>query len=216
MKSELSLSPMDEVRALYEQCADSYNEMMEEEIELPIYHELLSEVVSKLKRVPGAVVDSSCGTGHMLEKIRDEYISDRELVGVDISPSMIKIARRRLGVSATLFEGDMSSLPQLPDSSCAVLLSFFAIHHVDLLGFRRCVSEWQRVLTHGGLLVLAAWEGEGPIDYGDASEVVARRYLESEVVDTVKSAGFCAAQHSVRPVDDFGMDALYLISTNVC
>ena len=209
----MSHSSSDEVRDLYEKSADSYNQMMDQEIKLPIYDEVLSSLASKLKTVAGSILDSSCGTGHMLERIRDTYLPGRELIGVDISPRMVEFARNRLGDSATTIEGDMGTMPQLPNDSCAAVLSFFAIHHVDLDGFQRCLGEWRRVLVSGGHLLLAAWEGEGEIDYGEVSDVVARRYREAEVVDAASSAGFRVATHMVKPVDDFDMDAIYVFAT---
>ncbi|MDB4778004.1 class I SAM-dependent methyltransferase [bacterium] len=209
----MSLSSSDEVRDLYEGSADSYNQMMEQEILLPVYHEVLSNLASKLKTVAGSILDSSCGTGHMLERIRDEYLPGRELIGVDISPKMVAFSRNRLGESATVIESDMGKIPQQPNDSCAAVLSFFAIQHVDLEGFQRCLGEWKRVLVSGGHLLIAAWEGDGAVDYGEVSNVVAKRYRESEVVDAANSAGFSVTTHTVKPVEDFDMDAIYVFAT---
>lgn len=212
----MSLSSRDDVRRLYEDSADSYNKMMEQEIQLPMYHEVLGSLASKLDGVDGSIVDSSCGTGHMLERIRDGYESEgRHLIGVDLSPRMVELARQRLGDSATIHEGDMGSMDQLADASIACVISFFAIHHVDLDGLQRCLAEWNRVLVSGGHLVLAAWEGDGAVDYGGSSEVIARRYREDEVVHGVRAAGFKVVAHSVKPVDEIDMDVVHVFATKV-
>lgn len=208
----MSLSSPDDVRDHYEESADAYDQMMEQEIKLPIYDEVLSYLASKLDTLTGAVLDSSCGTGHMLEQIHEVYMPGRKLIGVDISPGMVELSQRRLGDSATVFEADMGSIPQLADDSCAAVLSFFAIHHVDQNAFQRCLGEWKRLLVPEGHLLIATWEGEGAIDYGGASDVVARRYRKVEVVDAVTSAGFGVTTHSVRSVDDFDMDAIHLFA----
>ena len=117
--------------------------------------------------------------------------------------------------SAKILEGDMGSMDQLADASSACVISFFAIHHVDLDGFRRCLAEWNRVLVSGGHLVLATWEGDGAVDYGESSDVVARRYREIEVVDGAEAAGFHSVSHSVKPVDDIDMDVVHLFATKV-
>lgn len=48
--------------------------------------------------------------------------------------------------------------------------------------------------------------------YGGSTDVIARRYRKVEVVDAVTSAGFGVTTHSVRSVDDFDMDAIYLFA----
>lgn len=212
----MSLSSRDDVRRLYEDSADSYNKMMEQEIQLPMYHEVLANLAAKLDGIDGSIVDSSCGTGHMLERIRDGYESGgRQLIGVDLSPRMVELARQRLGDSATIHEGDMGSMDQLADASSACVISFFAIHHVDLDGFQRCLAEWNRALVSGGHLALAAWEGVGAVDYGGSSEVVARRYREDEIVDAVDAAGLKVVAHSVKPVDEIDMDVVHVFATKV-
>ena len=94
----MSLSSSDEVRKLYEETADSYNEMMGQEIQLPIYAEVLENLATKLTSISGSILDSSCGTGHMLELIRDRYLQNRDLIGIDLSPKMVRLARNRLVV----------------------------------------------------------------------------------------------------------------------
>ena len=107
----------------------------------------------------------------------------------------------------------MGAISQQADNSCAAVISFFAIHHVDFHSLQRCLGEWRRVLVLGGQLLLAAWEGTGPIDYGDISNVVARRYPESEVIDEIQSAGFEVASHSVISVEGFDMDAIHVLAS---
>ena len=212
----MRVSSTDKVRHLYEESAHSYNEMMDQEIQLPIYREVLGNLAERLVGVNGSIVDSSCGTGHMLDRIRHDFAPvGRQLIGVDLSARMVEIARQRLGDSATVFEGDMAAMYRLPDAASACVISFFAIHHVDLDGLQRCLTEWNRVLASGGHLVLAAWEGVGAIDYGGSSDIVARRYQEDEMVDAANLAGFRIEAHFIRPVDGFDMDAVHLFATKV-
>lgn len=210
----MDISLTDDVRDLYERSASDYEKMMDQEIGFPVYDFVLRDLASRLETVNGAIVDSSCGPGHMLERILHETTSNREIIGVDISPSMIAKARRRLGDSTTLIEGDMGRLPQLPEGSCAAVISFYAIHHLDADRLRQSLLEWRRVLTPGGHLLLAAWEGQGPIDYGDASDVVARRYRLSEIVECMVSVGLRVERQSVQAVEDFDMDTVHLLATN--
>ena len=208
----MSVSSSAAVRNLYDETADSYNAMMDQEIELPLYDRVLTDLADVLKTVPGAILDSSCGSGHMLERIASSYCPERDLMGVDLSPEMVRISQRRLGEKAKIFEADMSSLTQVRDSTCAAVISFFALHHVDPDGLGKCLGEWNRVLTTGGYLFLAAWEGSGNVDYGDAADLVARRYTEDEVILAVSQAGFQVVSRSVKFVEEIGMDSVHLIA----
>jgi len=51
-----------EVRELYESTADSYAKMMDSEIELPIYADVLSRLHQRIFALPGSLVDTSCGS----------------------------------------------------------------------------------------------------------------------------------------------------------
>ena len=208
----MTISSEDAVRRLYGTTANSYDAMMEQEIQLPLYDRVLTDLATAAQPVAGSILDTSCGSGHMLHRIAEQYCPGRNLLGVDLSPEMVRISRGRLGESAKVFEGDMSSLPQVPDAACAVVISFFAIHHVDLAGLGMCLDEWWRVLATGGHLFLAAWEGSGNVDYGGESDVVARRYGELEIVNAASRSGFEVIRHSVEPVDEMEMDAVHLLA----
>ena len=207
---DVSVSPEDKTRRFYDVTADSYDSLMEQEIQIPLYDRVLGALARAVEAVPGVILDSSCGSGHMLQRIADKYCPGRELVGVDLSPEMVRISRNRLGDSAEILEGNMSSLPQIPDSSSAAVISFFAIHHVDESGLRKCIGEWRRVLATGGQLFLAAWEGSGDVDYGDASDVVARRYTEEELTNVVSWANMRLSRASVEPVEGMDMDVVHV------
>jgi len=51
------------------------------------------------------VLEPGCGSGRMLEALADRGC---QVVGIDTSPVMLELARRRLGMRAELFEADMT------------------------------------------------------------------------------------------------------------
>jgi len=209
----MSLSSRDEVRMFYDDAADGYNDMMNEEIKLPLYDEVLSSLAERISSIDGAILDTSCGSGHMLERLRNEYTGQRRLVGLDLSPKMVTIARERLGDAALVSQGDMRDLAEIPDDACAAVISFFSLHHIGAAELADCFTEWHRVLVPRGQLVIATWEGEGAIDYGDQSDILTRRYKESELVEAIKAVSFRIESHSVRPIEGFEMDAVYVTAT---
>lgn len=203
-------SSREEVREMYEGTADSYARMMDAEIDLPIYADILGRLQKRLGNKTGMLIDTACGSGHMLLRYHERYEGSRSLMGVDLSPRMVAIATDRLGRCARIFEGDMREIPAAEAGTAVAVLNFFALHHLDPEGFGEALQEWHRVLQPGGELLLAAWEGSGVIDYGDESEIVALRYGCDELKLWVNEAGFEVTRCVVEPVEGLPMDAIYL------
>ena len=190
------------VLEMYESTAASYAKMMDEEINLPIYEDTLSRLQKRLVGISGPLIDTACGSGHMLIKYNERFDKHRALLGVDLSPNMVSIARNKLGSKGQIIVGDMRDLSTIKSNSSAALMNFFAIHHLDQEGIQSAFNEWQ--------LLLAAWEGSGKIDYGDASEIVALRYRADELSTWIMKAGFKILRCVVEPIEGFTMDAVYL------
>jgi SAM-dependent methyltransferase len=79
------------------------------------------------------VLELACGTGSVLAHLRDEHA----VVGVDLSPEMLAIAREKLP-DVELVEGDMTSI-RLDRRFDAVLCLYDAVNH--LTDF----ADWERV-----------------------------------------------------------------------
>jgi len=199
-----------QIRKLYDESADSYAKMMDAEIDLPIYADILGRLAERIAGIPGSVLDTSCGSGHMLFRYHERYDPDRSLVGIDLSNRMIAIAGDRLGSSVEVLIGDMRDLGIVESGSVAAILSFFALHHLGLEDVAATLQEWSRVLRPGGQLVVAAWEGDGPIDYGEESDVVALMHSRDEIVAATHAAGFGVDCCVEEFYEDMFMNAVYL------
>jgi ubiquinone/menaquinone biosynthesis C-methylase UbiE len=209
----MKVTSTQEVREFYDGAANSYNEMMDEEIALPMYAKVLGALAKQITARDGGVLDTACGSGHMLELLKDKYAQGRALYGVDLSPAMAAISRQRLGDAATIVEGDMGDLRHLGDDSCAAVLNYFALHHVDLAKMFACFAEWHRVLKQGGTLLVATWAGEGCIDYGEELDVIALRYQPEQVTEAASAAGFRINSITVEPVQGMEMNAVNLTAS---
>ena len=198
------------VRQMYDDTADSYSDMMDQEIQLPVYSDLLGRLKNRIAPIPGVLLDTACGTGHMLSMYRERFDAGRPLAGIDLSPRMVAIAKDRLGSTPTIVVGDMRDLSTVECESTAAVLNFFAVHHLDQDDVLLAAKEWHRVLCTGGQLVVAAWEGTGPIDYGEQSDIVAFRYTSTELASWFEEANFLVQRCVVEPVEGFPMDAAYL------
>lgn len=206
----MKISDIQEVARMYDATADSYAEMMNEEIQLPVYADMLGRLKARIDGIPGVLLDTACGSGHMLAMYRERFDADRPLAGIDLSPRMVAITRDHLGPDPEITVADMRDLSMMKSSTAAAVLNFFAVHHLDRHGVLRAAGEWYRVLRPGGQLVVAAWEGNGPIDYGEESGIIAFRYTSTELSSWFEQAGFLLQRCVVAPVEGFPMDAVYL------
>jgi ubiquinone/menaquinone biosynthesis C-methylase UbiE len=203
-------STSDEVRKMYDDTADSYAKMMDTEMEHPVYADILERLRDRIANTPGAVVDTACGSGHLLCMFHERYDQKHPLLGVDLSPRMVSIAAKKLGPNARVVVGDMRDLSTLGFGAGSAVLNFFALHHLEHAGVESAFREWYRFLAPGGQLVVGAWEGSGVIDYGDESDIVALRYGSNELVTWAEGAGFSVTRCVVEPEEEYPMDAMYL------
>lgn len=91
----MQITPAEEVRKFYDESADSYNIMMDKEIDLPMYAEALGDLAKRIANLDGLVLNSSCGSGHMLEQLKDRYLPGRQYCDVDLSSSTMAISKQR-------------------------------------------------------------------------------------------------------------------------
>jgi len=96
------------------------------------------------------VLDLGCGTGENLVPLAKRGAT---VVGIDISPDLIELARKRVssyGLQATVRVGSAYAT-ELPDQSVDVVFSMALLHHLDLPKAR---TEIYRILRPGGLFIL--------------------------------------------------------------
>lgn len=96
------------------------------------------------------ILDVGCGTGAHLELYR-RY--ECNLYGIDLSPSMLEIARARLGDSARLELGDGTGMPY-EDHKFDLILSMLSLHEMAGQTRSGVLSEMKRVLKDDGRILL--------------------------------------------------------------
>ncbi|MGH9161055.1 MAG: class I SAM-dependent methyltransferase, partial [Vicinamibacteraceae bacterium] len=107
------------------------------------------EVLGRLVlRGDETVLDAGCGSGRVTELIRQRLPRGR-IIGVDGSPSMIAVARQRLGNEADLRVMDLLELEL--DVPVEVVFSTATFHWIHDHG--RLFGRLRRVLGDSGLLV---------------------------------------------------------------
>lgn len=112
----------------------------------------LAQTIYDLMPTCGVAADLGCGTGLILEKMQPKA---QALIGVDGSPRMLELARRRFkpedDIKISLRIGDLLHLP-LRDSETDFACINMVLHHLSQP--ESALLETRRVLTPGGLLTL--------------------------------------------------------------
>jgi ubiquinone/menaquinone biosynthesis C-methylase UbiE len=111
------------------------------------YHALIDrlEVDLVLRYAAGGrVLEAGCGTGLLLDKVRPHA---REAVGLDLSPGMLSVARRR---GLPVVHASVTQVP-FPDHHFDVVYSMKVLAHVEKITL--ALAELGRVLRPGGHLI---------------------------------------------------------------
>ncbi len=136
------------------------------------------------------VLDAGCGTGGMLDLLRD-----RRATGLDLSPLALAHARGR-GLTR-LVRGTVERLP-FADRSFDAVLALDVLYHRLVAEEGRAVAEFARVLRPGGVLMVhgAAYPGLGGAH--DRAVHGARRTTAGRTAAVIRSAGLTVEELTYR------------------
>jgi SAM-dependent methyltransferase len=134
----------------YEKLAERYAALVDDKAENAHYE--LPATLSLLPYVAGMrVLDAGCGSGRYAEWLLD---SGAEVVGLDVSPRMLRQARKRVGKRAELHLADLGKpLDLLESRSFDLVLAPLVLDYVE--DWVPLFSEFNRVLKPFGILVFS-------------------------------------------------------------
>jgi SAM-dependent methyltransferase len=206
------------VRDTYDTIAAAYDEALRDELAgKPLDRALLAALV---ELSTGIVADVGCGPGHVTRYLARHHPA---VVGVDLSPAMISIAR---AASPELrFEvGSMLDLP-VADGAWSGLAAFYSIIHFGQSERVRAFREFARALTPGGWALVAfhvSADGQpaGSVHhlsewFGSAVDVDALFIDPADVSAELTGAGFTIASTTLRaplPGVEFPSHRCYLLA----
>ncbi len=104
------------------------------------------------------VLDVGCGTGIHLEHYQK---AGCHVFGIDLSPSMLQVARNRLGEGAKLYAGDASNMPYADKKFDLIILST-VLHEMPRAVRSAVIDESKRTLKDDGRILLIDFH-PGPI-----------------------------------------------------
>lgn len=149
-------------------------------------------------RVTGRVCDLGCGPGQVARYLRDRGV---DVVGMDVSPGMLKEARR-LNPDIDFFLGDMRVLP-VGDEAWGGIAAFYSIVHVPRRDVPAVLKEWHRVLAPSGQLLLTFHLGNTQHRSNDCwglpVELDYTSFVPDEMQDYLTKAGFSIEGWLYRP-----------------
>ena len=181
--------PTENIRRSYDRVAAVYAEHLSDELAGKPLDRALLDCFAEQLRGRGPVVDIGCGPGQAAR-----YLADRGLpvVGVDLSPEMVAIARR-LTPDLPFHRGDMLAL-DVDDGAWGGIVAFYAIVHLSPDEVSRALREFHRVLRPGGLLLLGFHVGGAVVHrdelWGEPVTLDFRFFETAEIEHRLVDAGF--------------------------
>jgi SAM-dependent methyltransferase len=158
-------------------------------------------VWARLETVPpGRALDAACGTGRHSRRLVE---LGHQVVGVDLTPEMLSIARRNIH-GATFVEGDLRGIPTA-DAQFDLVVCGLALAHIAELD--AAVAELGRVLKPGGRALVSVlhpfqaslgWQAPFRDDDGERRWVREHDHTHGDYLSAFRSAG-CRVLDCIEP-----------------
>jgi SAM-dependent methyltransferase len=129
------------------------------------------------------VLDVACGTGVLSREVALRAAAGGEVVGLDLNPGMLTVARER-STAIAWREGAAESLP-FPDRSFDAVVSQFGLMFFQ--DRRAAIREMRRVLRPGGRLAIAVWDGLASMPAFAAEVALFQRVAGQRAADALRA-----------------------------
>lgn len=155
------------------------------------------------------VVDVACGTGTLATMMAGYVGPEGQVVGIDFSPRMIELARRKATMPQLTFRQAQAEDIPYPGGSFDKATITYGLHEMFRAGRRKTLDEIHRVLKPGGRLIVVdiheprSWFRRAVFRLWMLLEgATAKDLLASDLLAEIKAAGF-EDVHQVFIVRDF-------------
>jgi ubiquinone/menaquinone biosynthesis C-methylase UbiE len=153
----------------------SFPAMYEQSLVGPLFRPFAEVLLDRLQpRTGERVLDVACGTGIVARLARERVGDGSAVVGVDVSPAMLDVARA-VGPAVTWREGSALALPLAAGEvfdvvTCQQGLQFFPDRPA-------AAGQMRRALAPGGRIGVATWRSAAEVPLFAALQQVAERHL---------------------------------------
>jgi len=154
--------------------------------EMSVYKSMLAS--NSLSLEGACVLDAGCGAGFGLELI-DNAFHPRELIGIDLDPEEVRLARKR-GHGKEIVVGDLAK-SNFGNGHFDAVFAFTILHHMP--HWRDGLREMSRILGKGGFLLVNE-NHKLTLDIIEWSlgvhHPMGARFTWAELVDAMEESGF--------------------------
>lgn len=165
---------------------DAYRKLAEVEDAMWYFKALNQRMLLPLKDWRGKaaeVLDAGCGTGGLIRFLQHSE-PDWSITGLDYSELACSLTRER--TDARIQEGSITDLP-FPDEHFDIVVCADVISQVEDAG--KALSEFARVLKHGGMVVINVAAYEWMWSYHDDTCETKHRFRKSKLLKMIKING---------------------------
>ena len=144
------MSSYDTLDQSYSRVAEEYATRIFAELQhKPLDRQLLNRLAERT-RGRGQVCDLGCGPGQVARYLSEQGVT---VMGLDAAAGMIAQAQQ-LNPGIPFVQGDMLAL-DVPDSAWAGIAAFYSLIHIHRQQLHHVLTELNRVLQPGGLLLVS-------------------------------------------------------------
>jgi len=170
--------------------ATTFTEIYERVLVGPLFRPFAEQLVERVALKRGdSVIDVACGTGIVARVARERLGPEARIVGVDVAPAMLAVAR---AVDPTMDwrEGNAISLPVSATEQFTVLTCHQGLQFMP--DKPAAIREMRRVLAPGGRVAIATWRSLEDIPGMLELNAVAEQHV-GRIVDSRHSFGDATA-----------------------
>ena len=179
--------------------ATTFTEIYERVLVGPLFRPFAEQLVTRVAPIRGdSVIDVACGTGIVARIARERLGPEARVVGVDVAPAMLAVART-VDPAIDWREGNAASLPVTAAEQFTVLTCHQGLQFMQ--DKPATIREMRRVLAPGGRLGIATWCALHDIPGMLELNAVAERHV-GRIIDSRHSFGDANALKSL--LDDGG------------
>lgn len=157
------------------------------------------------------VLDLGCGTGTLALMVKQMYPQAR-VVGLDIDPRILAIARRKIAGAGVEIVGGSATAPPFPPRSFDRVVTTLVLHHLTTAQKQQALAAVRRLLRPRGELHIADWGkphnalmriASVTIPWFDGGKTTEAN-LRGELPALVREAGFADVAETERWMTPFG------------
>jgi ubiquinone/menaquinone biosynthesis C-methylase UbiE len=166
--------------------ATAFTEIYERILVGPLFRPFAEQLVARVAPHRGdSVIDVACGTGIVARVAREQLGPQARIVGVDVAPAMLAVART---VDQTIDwrQGNATSLPVDATEQFTVLTCHQGLQFMP--DKPAAIREMRRVLAAGGRIAIATWSSLEDLPGMHELNAVVERHV-GRIVDSRHSFG---------------------------